>query len=115
MDKTQLITIVIAAIAGAVAKALVEWIVSIIKTAETVVAVSAKIKTIFSKANREVLTDFLSLLFYAAVLVNFAIRESAPTRFEILLIIGASLAFIIMLFMLFWHVSEASRKRHSKT
>ena len=115
MDKTQLITIAIAALAGAVAKALVDWIVSIIKTTETVIAVTAKIKIIFSKTNRKVLTDILSLLFYAAVLVNFAISESAPTRLEILLIIGASLALIFMLFMLSWHISEASRARNSKT
>ncbi len=114
MDKTQLITIAIAALAGAVAKELVGWIVSIIKTTELVSAVAAKIKIIFSKNNRKVFTDVLSLLFYAAVLVNFAISESAPTRLEILLIIGASLALIFMLFMLSWHISEASRARNTK-
>ena len=114
MDKTRLITIAIAALAGAVAKALVDWIVSIIKTTDTVIAVTAKVKIIFSKANRKVLTDILSILFYAAVLVNFATSENTPTRLEILLIIGASLALIFMLFMLSWHVSEAIYARKNK-
>lgn len=114
MDKTQLITIAIAALAGAVAKALVDWVVSIIRTTEAVIAVTAKIKIIFSKTNRKILTEILSSLFYAAVLVNFAISESAPTRLEILLIIGASLALIFMLFMLSWHISEASSGRNNK-
>lgn len=114
MDKTQLITIAIAALAGAVAKALVDWIVSIIKTTETVIAVTAKIKIILSKANRKVLTDILAVPFYAAVLVNFAISETTPTRLEILLIIGASLVLIFMLLTLSWHISQAARVRNGK-
>lgn len=114
MDKTQLITIAISALFGAVAKSLVDWIVSIVKTTETASAVTAKIKIVFSKTNRAVLIDILSILFYSGVLVNFYLNEGSPTRLEILLIIGASLAVIFMLFMLSWHVSEAIHARKSK-
>lgn len=112
MEKTQLITIAIAALAGAVAKAIVDWIVSIIKTTATVSAVTAKIKIVFSKKNRKVLTDIVVILFYGSILVNLTIKEATPTRLEILLIIWSVLAIVFMLFMLSWHIVEASRSQN---
>ena len=100
MDKTQLITIAISALFGAVAKSLVSWIVSIIKTTKIVSAVTAKIKIVFSKTNRAVIFDIIALLFYVAVLINFALDKTAPTRLEILIAIGAILACLIMVITL---------------
>jgi hypothetical protein len=114
MDKTQLITIAISALFGAVAKSLVDWLASIIKTTHTVSAVTAKIKIIFSKSNRAVMFDMLSLLIYVGVLVNFYLSEGSPTRLEILLIVGASLAVIFMLLVLFWDISKAVNERKIK-
>lgn len=107
MDKTQLITIAISALFGAVAKSFVEWIVSIIKTTGTVSAVTAKIKIVFSKTNRAVIFDMLSLIFYVVVLINFALDKAAPTRLDILIVIGAVLASILMIFVLFVDISKA--------
>jgi len=81
IDKTQLITIAISALFGAVAKSLVDWLASIIKTTHTVSAVTAKIKIIFSKSNRAVMFDMLSLLIYVGVLVNYV--RQCPHRHQI--------------------------------
>ena len=115
MDKTQLITIAISALFGAVAKSLIDWIASIIKTTEVASAATAKIKIVFSKTNLAILFDILSILVYSSVLLNFYLSTGVPSRLEILIIVGASLALIFLVFVLSWHVSEAIYKRKNKT
>jgi hypothetical protein len=107
MDKTQLITIAISALAGAVAKSLVDWLVSIIKTTNTVKTVAAKIRAAFSKRNRLVMGDVILLIFYASILASLVLNETPPTRLEILVMVGAAIAVLFTVFNLYWHVSEA--------
>lgn len=107
MDKTQLITIAISALAGAVAKSLVAWIVSIIKTTKIVKTVTAKIKILFSITNRAVIIDILSLAFYVIVLVNFAFDKAPPTKLDVLIAIGSVLACIFMGIALIIDVAKA--------
>lgn len=114
MDKTQLITIAISTVFGMLLKSIISWIVSIIKTIDTVKAITAKLKILFSKNNRAVIFDILALIFYVGILVNFYLNEGSPTRLEVLLIIGASLAIFFMLFMLSWHISVAINERKNK-
>ncbi len=90
-------------------KSIVSWVVSIIKTTATVRAVVAKLKIAFSKTNRAVMFDILSLLFYVAVLVNFALDKAAPTRLDILIAIGAVLACLVMIVVLSVDVFKATR------
>lgn len=107
MDKTQLITIIVSALAGAIAKPLVEWMVSVIKATELVKTILAIVKKAFSKANRGVIFDLVSLLFYVAVLVNFALDKASPTKLDILIAIGASLACLVMAISLFINIVKA--------
>ena len=107
MDKTQLITIAISALAGAIAKPLVEWSISLIKTTETVKAITAIVKIVFSKTNRAVIFDTILLLFYVAVLVNFALDKAAPTKLDILIAIGAAFACLVMVVSLLINVVKA--------
>lgn len=115
MDKIQLTTIAIAALAGAVAKAIVDWIVSIIKTTKTVITVTDKIKAIFSKNNRKVLWDIVVIMFYVSVLINFASKDTSPSRLEILIIVGASFAILFMVVRLAWHIGIVINDRENKT
>ncbi len=114
MDKIQLITIAISTVFGMVLKSIISWIVSIIKTTETVKAITAKLKIVFSKTNRAIMFKVLILLFYVGVLVNFSISESTPTRFEILLIIGAAFTIIFVALFLIWDISVAVNERKNK-
>lgn len=107
MDKTQLIMMAISALFGAVAKSLVAWFMSIIKTTKIVRAVTAKAKIAFSKSNRPVIFDLFGIAFYVAVLVNFALDKSEPTRFDILIAIGAAVACLIMAIVLLVDISKA--------
>ena len=107
MGKTQLITIVVSALVGAIAKPFVEWLISVIKTTEIVKAINAIAKKVFSKTNRVVIFDLLSLSFYVAVLVNFALDKASPTKLDILIAIGASLACLVMSVSLFVHIVRA--------
>jgi len=114
MDKTQIITVIVSAITGAIAKPFIEWLISIIKTAEIVKTISAVVKMAFSKTNRAVIFDLASLTFYVAVLVSFARDKSSPTKLDILITIGASLACVIMAVSLFVHIVLAikANKKH---
>jgi len=96
MDKTQLITIALSALASAITKPLVEWLISVIKTTKTVKTIAAILKIAFSKTNRAVIFDTIILLFYVAVLVSFALEKAAPTKLEILIAIGAAFACLVM-------------------
>ena len=111
MDKTQLITITISALFGAVSKSLVDWIVSVIKTTETVSAVAAKLKIVFSKTNRAVMFDILLILFYVGVVINFSLGATPITRLEVLLIIGAVLAIFFIFLSLIWNIHKAINER----
>ncbi len=107
MDKTQLITIIVSALAGAIAKPLIEWLISVVKTTEIAKAITAIAKKAFSKNNRVVIFDLLSLSFYVVVLVSFALDEASPTKLDILIAIGASLACLVMSVSLVFHIIMA--------
>jgi hypothetical protein len=114
MDKTQLITIAISALFGAVTKSLVDWIASIIKTTKTASAVTARIKIVFSKANRAIMFDTFLLIFYVGVLIYFSSGETPITRLEVLLMIGAVLAIIFIFLSLTWKIYIAVNERKNK-
>jgi len=113
MDKTQLLTIVITALVSVLGKELITWLVGLVKGTAAVSSARAKLKAIFSKANRAVMIDVLSILFYVGVLVNFALGESAPTRLEVLLIIGAVIALIVMAIALLIDIAKIVHARNS--
>lgn len=107
MDKTQLITIAISALFGAVAKSFVAWIVSIIKTTKMVKAVTAKIKIVFSKTNRKVMFSAFTLIFYTLLLAYFVNLPGTATRLSVLAIVVLVLFILFQAIGLLWHISIA--------
>lgn len=107
MDKAQLITIIVSALAGAMAKPLVDWLISLVKSTELMKTLAAISRKAFSKNNRAVIFDLFTLSFYVIVLVNFAIDKAAPTKLDILIAIGSSLACLITAASLFISISKA--------
>lgn len=104
----ELVMLAIGAVFGALATPLVNWIISIIKSTETVKFVTEKSEVIFSKHNRAVIYDILSILFYVAVLINFSLDKSTPTKLDILIAIGAVFACLVMFFSLLIDISKAA-------
>lgn len=108
MDKTQLVTIAVTALISVTAKEVVTWLVALLKNTAAAKTITAKIKAMFTEANRAVFFDILVLLFYVVVLVNFALDKAAPTKLDILIAIGAVLACVFMSIALFIDIFKAS-------
>jgi hypothetical protein len=111
MDKTQLITIAISALAGAVAKSLVAWIVSIVKTTRMVKAITARIKIVSSKANRKIFFSALSVISYALLLAYFVTTPTPATRLAVLAIVVLVLFIMFETISLLWHISVAINRK----
>lgn len=111
MDKTQLVTIAVTALITVIAKELVIWLVALVKNLSVINTAREKIKAIFTSTNRVIMADIFALLFYAGVLINFAIGTSTPTRLEILLIFGAAIASLFMAVSLIFHITKARRTK----
>jgi len=96
MDKTQLITIIITAVVSITAKELITWLISLTKKLSVLHTIKEKLKVIFNKTNRAIISDILALLLYVAFLIYFALAEGDATRIEILLVIGATIAVLFL-------------------
>jgi hypothetical protein len=111
LDTSKLVTIVVTAVVAVIAKELVQWLWAMFKTLSVISTIRAKIKAIFTKTNRAIIWDILGVLFYGGVLVNFALKNSPPTRLEILLMLGAAFLMIVMSGSLLFHVGKAAVER----
>lgn len=103
----QLVTIAVTALITIIAKDLWRWTVALVKNTAAAKTIAAIVKTAFNKTNRAVIFDILALLFYVVILINFALDKAAPSKFDILIAIGAVLACIIMAISLLVHIFVA--------
>lgn len=111
MDRTQLITIAITAVISVVAKEMVTWLISAIKSAAAFVTFRDKFKAFFNKRNRDILSDVFAIIFFVGVLVNFASSNGTASRLEVLIAIGSVIAILICIFSLLINIAKWSIER----
>jgi len=106
MSKTQIVTIIITAVVSVTAKELITWFISVFKNLSAIKTLKGKLKSLFSKPNRVIMTDTFTIVFYSGYLVYFSLRDEPPSRIEILLAFGATFAVIFMIFRLLFHIDK---------
>ena len=111
MDNSTLVTIVITAVVSVIAKELMLWVISVVKSTTAAATVKAKLVVVFTRTNVAILTDILAFIFYCFVLAYFAIAPDAPSRIEILLSFFAAIFMLVMAFSLTFRIVRARRKQ----
>ena len=114
MDIPQLQTIVVTAAISIVAKELITWLVSIIKTLLLKSTLTAKLKIIFNKTNRAIMWDCLMLIFNITFLIIYVNSPEPLTKLSVIVIIGLILIILILLVTLLWDIYKASVERESR-
>jgi hypothetical protein len=114
MDKTQLTTIVISAVAGAIAKELIGWTISAIKSLSLIPTGYEKLRAFFRGRNGDILINLINLAFYVGVLVYFVLLDSPISRFEILLVVGAMFFTLFFVISLLWNIYRWREERSKR-
>lgn len=114
MDASQLITIAVSALVGAVIKELVTWLFGLIKSTLGAKAFWARLRTLFSKENRQVMYDVLAAIVFIGATINFGMKDSAATRGEILLLVGSVVMLLLTLINLLIDIAAIAAKREAE-
>lgn len=94
-----------------IAQPLFQWLLALIRGTSVAQSFGLKLRAAFSKENRRIFYDLLNVAFWAAFLVRFAFAEAAPTRVDILLMIGSVVMLLIALLNLLWDIATIATRR----
>jgi hypothetical protein len=87
MDNGQLATIVVSAIAGALAKEAVGWLINSIKGLSIIPEAYRKLKLLWAGPIGSILTNISNLFFFLGILIYFGMSDGAASRIEIILVV----------------------------
>jgi hypothetical protein len=87
MDKNQLTTIVISAIAGALSKEAIGWVINSIKALSIIPAAYRQAKMFFDGPIGSIVINIFNLLFFLGILAYFGLSDGAVSRIQIIMAI----------------------------
>jgi hypothetical protein len=110
MDRHQLVIIAITAVISVVAKEVVMWLVSLVKTIAVTETIRKKVKKIFSKNNLNIILDILVISFDLWVLVRDLRNPRPMVRTDIIWIILDLICLAAFVGRFLFHVARISGK-----
>lgn len=95
MDSAEILKIALAALAGAVAKELVAWLVGLVKNARFAESFVAGVKAAFAPHNRAVMGDMFMVLFFVGFAIAKGWTDGPLAGKQVLVVVGSLLLALV--------------------
>lgn len=115
MDRAQLITIVVSALIGALAKEIVGWLVSTVKGLTLIPTAYGKFKAFYNGPDGGILANFLNLFFFVGLLIYFARKDGATSNLDVIFISLSTIMILVFLLVLLFQLGMRRERRRKNT
>jgi hypothetical protein len=114
MDRAQLVTIAVTAVISVIAKEVVTWAVSLVRTLSVIKTIREKVKKIFSRNNLAIFGNLFWLAWLVVLLAHEVRKSTPPTRVEIALIVALIVGIVFQIGFLTFHITWIQAERVQK-